>query len=88
MRKERITLVDSQIIEETDEFVSYSVSVNTTGTTPDRVELKEEIYNRADVDVDSMHEDVPSEIGTVTYSDDNEIQSIILDDWVQKVYGN
>lgn len=88
MRTERITLVDSHVIEETDEFVSHAVSVNTTGNTPDRVELKEEIYNIADVDVDSMHEEVPTEIGDVTFSDTDEIQSITLDDWVQAQYGN
>lgn len=85
-RTETISLVDKHIVEQLDTDISYHVSVNTTGTTPDRTELKEYLLMNKNLDVDMMHKEVPTDIGTVTYEDDK-IISVTLRDGILESYG-
>lgn len=83
-RTETIKVVDKYLVE--PQVDGYSVSINTTGDTPDREELKSAIYTQHDVDVDMLADEVPSDIGTVTYTDDGSIESITLEEWVIEKY--
>jgi hypothetical protein len=86
-RIETISLVDKYVIEERENTKLWAVSVNTSGLTPDREKLKSEIYYQGNVDVDEMAEEVPAEIGTVTYNSEDEIIDIQLEEWVVSEYG-
>lgn len=93
MREEIIKIVDKNIIEKTENGKKYTVDINTTGNTPRRTKLKEEIYIRKGVDVDAMADELPGkspdgsvEIGKVKYYSSNKIYSVELEEWVINKY--
>lgn len=83
-RTETIFVADARQIM--DDGPAWAVTLNTTGTTPNREALYEAVYD-AGINPDDLHDHEDKDIGTVAYDVDGDIVGVDLDEWVLKEYG-
>ena len=86
MIEQRVYVHDSHTVRDDGEE-SHDVVLNTRGETPQgtREEIYDEVYSSG-VDPAMLHGRVNSDIGTVRFTEDGGVETVVLDEWVIEEY--